>query len=101
MTLTVGVLALLEAKPGKEGDVEAFLNSGRAIVEQEPGTRVWYAFRVDDSTFGIFDAFADEQGRQAHLTGQIPAALGQAGPELLAKDPDIRLVEILATKPSA
>jgi hypothetical protein len=53
---------------------------------------------VNDSTFGIFDAFADEQGRQAHLSGQIPAALGEVGPQLLAKDPDIRLVDVLAAK---
>jgi len=98
MTLTVGVLALLEAKPGKEAEVEAFLKGGRSIVEQEPGTVVWYAFRVDGSTFGIFDAFADEEGRQAHLSGQIPAALGEVGPQLLAKDPDIRLVDVLAVK---
>ena len=98
MKLTLGVLALLEAKPGKEAEVEAFLESGRAIVEQEPGTVVWYAFRVDESTFGIFDAFADDEGRQAHLSGQIPAALGNVGPELLAKDPDIRLVDVLAVK---
>ena len=98
MTLTLGVLALVEAKPGKEAEVEAFLESGRSIVDQEPGTVVWYAFRVNESTFGIFDAFADDEGRQAHLSGQIPAALGEVGPELLAKDPDIRLVDVLAVK---
>ena len=98
MKLTVGVLALLEAKPGKEAEIEAFLKSGRAIVEQELDTVVWYAFRVDGSTFGIFDAFATEEGRQAHLSGQIPAALGEVGPQLLARDPDIRLVDVLAVK---
>jgi quinol monooxygenase YgiN len=101
MTLTVGVLALLEAKAGREADLEAFLNAGRAIVDDEPGTRVWYAFRVDGSTFGIFDAFEDEAARQAHLTGRIPQALGEVGPDLLAKDPDIRMVDVLAVKPSA
>jgi hypothetical protein len=80
MALTLGVLALVEAKPGKEAEVEAF------------------GFRVDDSTFGIFDAFEDEAARQAHLSGQIPAALASAGPQLLAKDPDIRLVDVLAVK---
>ncbi len=89
MALTLGILALVEAKPGKEADVEAFVRSGQAIVEQEPGTRIWYGFKVNDTTFGIFDAFEDEAGRQAHLAGQIPAALASAGPELLAKDPDI------------
>lgn len=98
MALTLGVLALVEAKPGKEADVEAFLRGGQAIVEQEPGTRVWYAFRVNDSTFGIFDAFEDEAARQAHLSGQIPAALAEVGPQVLAKDPDIRMVDVLAVK---
>jgi quinol monooxygenase YgiN len=98
MALTLGILALVEAKPGKEAEVEAFVKGGQAIVEQEPGTRVWYGFRVDDSTFGIFDAFEDEPARQAHLSGQIPAALAAAGPQLLAKDPDIRLVDVLAVK---
>lgn len=98
MALTLGVLALLEAKPGKEGEVEALLNAGRAVVEDEPGTRVWYAFRAGERTFGIFDAFADEDARAAHLTGRIPAALAEQGPELLAKDPDLRTVDILAVK---
>ena len=98
MALTLGILALVEAKPGKEAQVEAFVKGGQALVEQEPGTRVWYGFRVDDSTFGIFDAVEDEAARQAHLAGQIPAALVQAGPELLARDPDIRLVDVLAVK---
>ena len=95
MALTLGIVAMVEAKPGKEAEVEAFVRAGRGIVEQEPGTRVWYGFKVDDSTFGIFDAFEDEGARQAHLNGQIPAALATAGPELLAKDPDIRLVDVL------
>ncbi len=98
MALTLGIVALVEAKPGKEAEVEAFVKGGRAIVEQEPGTRVWYGFKVNDNTFGIFDAFEDEAARQAHLAGQIPAALASAGPQLLAKDPDIRLVELLAVK---
>lgn len=101
MALTHGVLALVEAKPGKEAEVEAFLRSGQAIVEQEPGTRVWYAFRVNDSTFGIFDAFEDEAARQAHMAGQIPAALAEVGPQVLAKDPDIRMVDVLAVKQPA
>lgn len=98
MALTLGVLALVEAKPGKEADVEAFLRGGQTIVEQEPGTRVWYAFRVDETTFGIFDAFEDEAARQAHMSGQIPAALAEVGPQVLAKDPDIRMVDVLAVK---
>ena len=98
MALTLGIVAFVQAKPGKEADVEAFVKAGQGIVEREPGTRVWYGFRVDDSTFGIFDAFEDEAARQAHLAGEIPAALTAAGPELLAADPDIRLVDVLAVK---
>ncbi|HEY7043805.1 MAG TPA: antibiotic biosynthesis monooxygenase [Nocardioidaceae bacterium] len=99
MALTVGLLATLTAKPGKESDLADFLVQGQQIAEAEAGTRVWYAFRIDESTFGIFDAFDDEDGRQAHLTGQIPEALGQVGPDLLAADPDIKPVDVLATKP--
>ncbi|MFT2815861.1 putative quinol monooxygenase [Leifsonia sp. A12D58] len=98
MALTYGLLALVEAKPGKEQDVWDFLESGREIVAGEPGTRTWYAFRVDESTFGIFDTFETEDARQAHLQGAIPAALAENGPALLAKDPDIRLLDIIAVK---
>ena len=98
MALTLGILALVEAKPGKEAAVEAFVKAGQGIVEREPGTRVWYGFRVNDSTFGIFDAFEDEAARQAHLAGEIPAALAQNGAKLLVSDPDIRLVDVLAVK---
>ena len=98
MALTLGILGLVEAKPGKEADVEAFVKGGQGVVEREAGTRVWYGFRVNQSTFGIFDAFEDEAARQAHLAGEIPAALARSGAELLAKDPDIRLVDVLAVK---
>ena len=98
MALSLGVLALVEAKPGKEQAVWDFLNGGRDIVAGEPGTMTWYAFRVNENTFGIFDTFETEDGRQAHLTGAIPAALAEHGPELLAKDPDIKLVELVAVK---
>jgi hypothetical protein len=67
MALTLGILALVEAKPGKEAEVEAFVEGGQAIVEREPGTRVWYGFRVNEATFGIFDAFEDESARRLSL----------------------------------
>jgi quinol monooxygenase YgiN len=98
MTVKLGILALLEAKPGKADEVAAFLESGRAIVEAEEGTVTWYAFKISDSTFGIFDTFETEEARQAHLDGRIPQALGQVGGELLALDPDIRTLDILAVK---
>ncbi len=98
MALKFGLLALVEAKPGKEQEVWDFLNGGRDVVANEPDTKTWYAFRVDEATFGIFDTFETEEGRQAHLNGAIPAALGEYGPSLLAKDPDIRLIELIAVK---
>ncbi|TXN32119.1 putative quinol monooxygenase [Lacisediminihabitans profunda] len=98
MALKFGVLALVEAKPGKEQDVWEFVSGAREIVMNEPETKTWYGFRVNENTFGIFDTFETEEGRQAHLGGAIPAALGEHGAELLAKDPDIRLVEVIAVK---
>jgi quinol monooxygenase YgiN len=88
----------LEAKPGKEADVEAFLRGGLAIVEQEPATTAWFAIRLNHSTFGIFDAFPDEQGRQAHLSGKVAAALMAKAPELLAEAPVIEKLDVLAAK---
>ena len=98
MELTLGVLALLEAKPDKAAEVKEFLIGGKAVVDQEPGTRTWYAFQIDDTHFGIFDTFADEDARQAHLNGAIPQALGEVGPNLLAKDPELSTVDLLAVK---
>jgi quinol monooxygenase YgiN len=98
MALKFGLLALVEAKPGKEQDVWDFLNGARDIVMNEPDTTTWYAFRVNENTFGIFDTFETEEGRQAHLGGAIPAALGEHGPALLAKDPDIKLIDLIAVK---
>ena len=97
MALTLGLLATLTAKPGKEQDLAGFLEQGQALAASEEGTRTWYAFRIDESTFGIFDTFEDEDGRQAHLNGEIPKALGQVGPDLLATDPDIKPIDIIAT----
>jgi quinol monooxygenase YgiN len=98
MTVQLGILALLEAKPGKGDDLAAFLQAGRALAVAEEGTVTWYAFKISDTTYGIFDTFETEQARQAHIDGEIPRALGQVGPELLAADPDIRTVDILAVK---
>jgi quinol monooxygenase YgiN len=98
MAVKLGLLALLEAKPGKGDDLGAFLKSGRALAVAEAGTVTWYAFKISDSTYGIFDTFETEDARNAHLGGEIPKALGEVGPDLLAKDPDIRTIEILAAK---
>lgn len=98
MELKLGVLALLEAKPDKAGELKEFLIGGKALVDQEPGTRTWYAFQIDDTHFGIFDTFSDEDARRAHLNGAIPTALGEVGPNLLAKDPELNTVDLLAVK---
>jgi quinol monooxygenase YgiN len=88
----------LEAQPGKESQVEQFLRDGLQLAEQEPATAVWFAIRLGPSTFGIFDAFPDEAGRQAHLTGKIAAALMQKAPELLSASPQIEKADVLAVK---
>jgi quinol monooxygenase YgiN len=94
----VALLVRLEAKPGKEGEVEKFLNSGLPIVEEEPATITWYAIKLGPSTFGIFDTFQDDKGRQAHLSGKVAAALMANASELLSQPPQIEQVEILAAK---
>lgn len=96
--ITVGLLVRLEVKPGKEAEVENFLKSGLALVEDEPETTVWFAIRIGQSTFGIFDAFPDDSGRKAHLSGRVAAALMAKAPELLAQPPVIENVDILAVK---
>ena len=98
MSVSYGLLALLDAKPGKGDELAAFLEQGRALAAEETGTVTWYAFKVNDTTYGVFDTFDDEEGRQAHLNGQIPAALGIVGPDLLAEDPNIQLIDIIAVK---
>jgi quinol monooxygenase YgiN len=98
MAVKLGVLALLEAKPGKGNDLAAFLQAGRDLAAAEDGTIDWYAFKVSDTTYGIFDTFETEDARQSHLNGEIPTALGQVADDLLASPPDIRTVEVLAVK---
>lgn len=98
MAVKFGVLALLEAKPGKGDDLAAFLQAGRDLAAAEEGTVTWYAFKAGDSTYGIFDTFETEDDRQTHLDGEIPTALGQVADDLLAADPDIRAVEVVAVK---
>jgi len=97
MAVKVGLFVRLQAASGKESELAEFLTGARSLVEQEPGTTVWYAIRFDDSTFGIFDAFEEEDGRQAHLDGAVARALGEH-PELFASAPSIEQVDVLASR---
>lgn len=97
-TLTVGLWVRLEAKPGREDDLGAFLRSAAPLAQAEPATVVWFAIRLGPATFGIFDAFPDEAGREAHLGGRIAAALGEHASTLLAGAPVIERIDVLAAK---
>lgn len=92
------LLARVEAKPGKENEVLEFLKSALPLAEAEPDTVRWYALQLGPSTFGIFDTFETEEGRKAHLGGEIAKALMANASELLAKDPIIEMVDLLAIK---
>lgn len=94
----VALFVRLEAKPGKEKDVEAFLLSGLPLVLEEPATTAWFGIRLGPSTFGIFDAFPNEAGRQACLSGKVAAALMAKAGELFAAPPSIEKVDVLAAK---
>ncbi len=96
--VTVALFVRLKAKAGKEAAVEAFLRSGLPLAQAEPATTAWFALRMGSSTFGIFDAFPDESGRQAHLTGPIAVALMAQASDLLAEPPAIEQVDVLAAK---
>jgi quinol monooxygenase YgiN len=96
--VNVALFVRLEAKPGKEAAVAEFLRGGPPIVQEEPATTTWYALRFGPSTFGIFDAFPNEAGRQAHLTGKVAAALMAKASELFATPPVIEKVDLLAAK---
>jgi quinol monooxygenase YgiN len=96
--VNVALFVRLEAKAGKEAEVAAFLKSGLALVMEEPATTAWFGLQLGPSTFGIFDAFPDEAGRQAHLTGRVAAALMANAAELLSQPPSIEKVDVLAAK---
>ena len=98
MTVTLGILALLEAKAGKGDELAAFLKAGRDLAVAEQGTVTWYAFKISDTSYGIFDTFATGDARTAHINGQIPAALAEVSADLLARAPDIQPVNLLAVK---
>ena len=96
--VTTALFVRLEAKPGKEAEVESFLRGGLPLVEEEPATVAWFGIRLGPTTFGIFDAFPDETGRQAHLSGRVAAALMAKASQLFAQPPVIEKADVLATK---
>ena len=96
--VTVGLWVPLEAKPGKEEEVAAFLASAQTLVDEEPETTAWFAARLGPSSFAIFDVFPDDSGRQAHLTGKVAEALMAQAGDLFATPPDIQHVDVIASK---
>ena len=96
--LTRALFVRLEAKTGREQEVEDFLRSALDLVDEEDGTPLWFALRLGPSTFGIFDAFPNDEARDAHLSGQVASTLMEKAPELLAGDPSIERLDVLAGK---
>jgi quinol monooxygenase YgiN len=96
--IKLALFVRLDAKPGKEAQVAAFLEAGLALAREETGTPIWFALRLSESSFGIFDAFTDETDRQAHLDGPIAQALMANAPELLAGPPVIERIDVLGIK---
>lgn len=99
--MAVGLLVRVEAKPGKEAEVASFLEGALPLAQQEQATNTWFAIKLGPTTFGVFDTFDDDSGRQAHLAGPIAAALMENAPELLAQDPVIEHIDVLAAKGTA
>jgi quinol monooxygenase YgiN len=96
--VTVGLLVTLEAKPGREADVQRFLEGGLALVNEEPETTAWFAIRMGPTSYGIFDVFPSDAGRQAHLQGRVAEALMAQAANLFASPPDIQPIDVLAAK---
>lgn len=95
---SVALWVQLEAKKGKETEVEKFLRDGLSVVNKESGTVTWYALKLGPTSYGIFDTFSDAKGREAHLTGEIAKALNERSSELFSKPPTIERIDILAAK---
>jgi quinol monooxygenase YgiN len=92
------IWVMLRAKPGREQDVEAFLNQGATMAGDEPQTVTWYGVKMAPGMYGVFDTFADEAGRDAHLDGDIAKALMAKAPELFANDIKVEMMEIISSK---
>jgi quinol monooxygenase YgiN len=96
--VTTALWVRMEAKPGKEKEVEEFLLGGRPLVMEEPATIAWFGVKLGPSSYAIFDAFPNDAGRQAHLSGKVAAALMAKAPELFSQPPSIEKIDVLASK---
>lgn len=96
--VSLSVYVHMKAKPGKEKEVENFLKSAQSIVEKEPGTIAWFAIKEGPGSYGIFDVFENESGRDAHLTGEVAKALFAKAPELFSEAPKVNKPDVLAAK---
>lgn len=96
--VSTALYVVIEAKPDEGEEVAEFLRQGKALVDAEPGTTAWFSIRLGPTTFAIFDAFPDEAGRQAHLSGKVAAALFAKAGYLLAEPPKIQKADVLASK---
>ena len=96
--VTVGLLATLTAKPGKEAELSSFLAGALPLAKAEADTTAWFAIKIDDTTYAIFDVFPGPEGRQAHLDGPIATALMDKAEDLLSSPPDIKPIDVLAAK---
>lgn len=94
----LGIFVRLKSKPGKEKEVEKFLHESLAIIHKESATTIWFAIRLSESTFGIFEAFPHEEGRKSHLSGKVAKVLFEKASELLAQPPVVETFETLASK---
>ncbi|WP_425272279.1 putative quinol monooxygenase [Methylocystis parvus] len=94
----LGLLVTLEAKVGKEQELAGFLKDALPLVDAEPNTTAWFAIQMSASKFGIFDAFPDENGREAHLSGEVAKALMANAADLLVGPPSIEKISVLADK---
>lgn len=96
--ITQALFVRLEAKPGKEKEVQNFLETGLRLALDETTTPLWFALKLSPTTFGIFDAFTDEKNRELHLKGPIAKALMENAPHLLATPPVIERIDVLGAK---
>jgi quinol monooxygenase YgiN len=96
--VTVGLLATLNAKSGREDDLASFLKNALPLAQDEDDTIAWFAIKINSATYGIFDVFPGPEGRQSHLDGPIAAALMDNADDLLRSPPALKPIVVLAAQ---